>query len=301
MQVKIPSTERNDDHVDLLVLGAGWTSTFLVPILKHENIKYAATTTDGRYDTIRFRFDPKSNDAGPFEGLPYAKTTLITFPLRGEGQAKHLVHMYESTHQTSSIRHSRPRFIQLGATSIWTAPTWQDDSSPYEHADPRAIAEDELMACSDGAVLNLAGLYGGLRQPRDWVDRVVKSKADMKGKGALHVVHGEDVARAIVALHQNFTPGKRWLLSDMHVYDWWDLIQDWATQTLRDIETNSEAVGTSAAKVERQKELLAWVGELMVEEGVRALPRDTSSLGRTLDGRGFWRRMGIWPVQGRIR
>ena len=44
-----------------------------------------------------------------------------------------------------------------------------------------------------------------------------------------------------------------------------------------------------------------WVGELMVEEGVRALPRDIEKLGRRLDGRGFWLAMGIWPEIGRVR
>lgn len=291
--------EHDNDPVDLLILGAGWTATYLIPLLKREGIKYAATTTDGRDGTIRFRFDPNSSVLAPFRTLPLAETVLITFPLLGKGQARHLVEMYESTHHMPERR--RPHFVQLGATSIWTAPTWQDESSPYEHSDPRAIAEDELMACSDGAVLNLAGLYGGTRQPRDWLSRVVKSKADLKGKGALHVVHGEDVARAIVGLHRNFTPHKRWLVSDIHVYDWWDLTQDWAVQTLRSIETSDGQAEITIIERKRQEELLAWVGELMTEEGVRALPRDSSSLGRALDGREFWRRMGIWPTQGRIR
>ncbi|KAI8628074.1 hypothetical protein F5Y19DRAFT_152124 [Xylariaceae sp. FL1651] len=280
--------------VSLLILGAGWTSTFLIPLLEREGIKHAATTTDGRNGTIRFKFDPGSDDPSQFEQLPLAKTVLITFPLKGEGPAARLAKMYDATHG------GRPHYIQLGVTSIYTAPTWQDDSSPYDRQNPRAVAEDELMACASASVLSLAGLYGAARQPRDWVDRVVKSKADLKAKGALHVIHGEDVARAIVALHRNFTPGKRWLLCDMHVYDWWDLVQDWAMQTLRTAES-SEAGELSETKVKRQSELLAWVGELMVEEGVRALPRDTSSIGRRLDGRGFWQKMGIWPTQGRIR
>ncbi|KAI8958396.1 hypothetical protein F5Y11DRAFT_41266 [Daldinia sp. FL1419] len=287
------------ESVSLLILGAGWTSTFLISLLKRERIKYAATTRNGRDGTIQFQYDPKSSDAAPFEALPIAETILITFPLHGEGQAIHLVRMYKCTHQTPSS--SEPHFIQLGATSIWTAPKWQDESSPYERADTRAMAEDELIACSEGAVLNLAGLYGNARQPRDWVDRVIKSKSDLREKGALHVIHGEDVARAIFALHQNFTPKKRWLLTDMHVYDWWDLAQDWAIQALKSSEIGVDGADTPAAKVNRQRELLNWVGEVMLEEDVRALPRDTSSLGRALDGRGFWKAMGIWPVQGRIR
>ncbi|KAI1461768.1 hypothetical protein F4805DRAFT_244599 [Annulohypoxylon moriforme] len=297
MQIIEPLPEHTNRHVSLLILGAGWTSKFLIPLLTREGIKHSATTTDGRDGTIRFRFDPDSSDSAPFKTLPSADTVLITFPLRGQGQSKHLVRMYESTHQTAE--NHKPHFVQLGATSIWTAPTWHDENSPYDRTNARAIAEDELIECSQGAVLNLAGLYGAARQPRDWVGRVIKTKAELKGKGALHVIHGEDVARAIIVIHRNFTPGKRWLLSDMHVYDWWDLAQDWAIQTLQSVE--SGATDVPVDKIERQKELLVWVSELMIEEGVRALPRDTSSVGRTLDGRGFWQKMGIWPTQGRIR
>lgn len=43
-----------------------------------------------------------------------------------------------------------------------------------------------------------------------------------------------------------------------------------------------------------------WVRELMVEEGVRALPRDGGMLGRKMDGRGFWGAVGDAPEVGRV-
>ncbi|KAI8950527.1 hypothetical protein F4801DRAFT_343738 [Xylaria longipes] len=291
MLVMEGSTTPNQRSVSLLILGAGWTSTFLIPLLKREGVKHAATTTDGRDGTIQFRFDPRSTDTSPFAALPAAKTVLITFPLKGQGQASRLVQGYAETHGDTPA----PSYIQLGVTSIWNAPRWQDENDPYDASNLRAVAEDELMRCAEASVLSLAGLYGADRQPRQWVRRVVKSKADLRAKGALHVVHGADVARAILALHRNFTPRKRWIVCDMHVYDWWDLVQDWAVQTL----TRAEPV--EEKELDSQRELLAWVGELMVEEDVRALPRDTSAVGRRLDGRGFWYYMGIWPTQGRMR
>ncbi|KAI0545102.1 hypothetical protein F4679DRAFT_562348 [Xylaria curta] len=287
-----PTTLNQQRSVSLLILGAGWTSTFLIPLLKREGVKHAATTTDGRDGTIKFRFDPRSTDNSAFEVLPAAKTVLITFPLKGAGQASRLVQGYAETHKDVA---TPMNYIQLGVTSIWNASHWQDENDPYDTTNPRAVAEDELMRCAEASVLSLAGLYGADRQPRDWVRRVVKSKCDLRAKGALHVVHGADVARAILALHRNFTPRKRWIVCDMHVYDWWDLVQDWAMQTL----TGPENVEDK--ELESQRELLAWVGELMVEENVRALPRDTAAVGRRLDGRGFWYYMGIWPTQGRIR
>ncbi|KXJ91526.1 hypothetical protein Micbo1qcDRAFT_163281 [Microdochium bolleyi] len=295
------------EKVDLLVLGAGWTSSFLLPLLKREGIKHAATTTTGHDGTIPFKFDPESSDPRPYAKLPTATTVLITFPLKGKGQSEQLVKLYLETRKdnnvTTTTTTTRPQFIQLGVTSVWSAPTWQDSSSPYDTSNARAIAEDELMAIPavDAAVLSLAGLYGGQRQPRGWVDRVIKSKEDLRAKGALHVIHGEDVSRAVVALHRNFTKGQRWLLCDMHVYDWWDLVQDWAVADVSRPDEERAAAGLSVERVETQRVRLQWVGELMVEEGVRALPRDASSVGRALDGRAFWNKMGIWPSQGRIR
>ncbi|KAH8673328.1 hypothetical protein BX600DRAFT_378117 [Xylariales sp. PMI_506] len=298
------------DHVDLLILGAGWTSTFLIPLLGREGITHAATTTDGRDRTIPFKFDPNSDDEEPYRKLPRADTVVITFPLKGEGQSERLVKLYRSTHpeDAAAAAPAPTNFVQLGATSIWKEPTWQDDNSAYNAADPRAVAEDELMRVAGAAVLNLAGLYGGARQPRDWVDRVVRSKEELRGKGSLHLIHGDDVARAIVALHRDFTPSKRWLLCDLHVYDWWDLLQGWAARALHEASVEQQqkqqvadgATSRDSVATEKPTAHLRWVGELMEEEGVKALPRDTALLGRKLDGRAFWNRMGIWPIRGRI-
>jgi hypothetical protein len=42
------------------------------------------------------------------------------------------------------------------------------------------------------------------------------------------------------------------------------------------------------------------VGELMIEEGIRALPREMNVLGRKLDSRGFWDYHGVWPRHQRL-
>ena len=72
-------------RVDLLVLGAGWTSTFLIPLCQTRDVSFAATTRDGRDGTIAFAFDPAADDAGQFEVLPTARTVLITFPIYVSG------------------------------------------------------------------------------------------------------------------------------------------------------------------------------------------------------------------------
>lgn len=274
------------ESVSILILGAGWTSQFLIPQLKTSHITYAATTRDGRESTIPFTFDPSSHDTKPYDRLPSAETVLVTFPLTGEGQSKQITSLYRKVHGHTN------NWIQLGSSGIFTAPHWNDHNSSYNKESPRAIAEDELLELG-GCVLNLAGLYGGERNPRKWVTRVAKSKEEVKAKKALHLIHGEDVGRAIIAVHEKFSKGKRWLLTDLRVYDWWDLIQDWGADVKNAM---AEAEGEKAAQELHYPE---WVGELMVEGNVRCLPRSAESLGRVLDSVAFWKAMGVWPCQGR--
>ncbi|KAF2102619.1 hypothetical protein NA57DRAFT_33034 [Rhizodiscina lignyota] len=274
--------------VDLLILGAGWTSTFLIPLLDDsdstsQKISYAATTRDGRNGTIPFTFDPDSDDTEPYKRLPSAKIILITFPVTGSTQPKTLVERYECTHPESKGGKGA-KYILLGATSIWKEQTLVTEASPYDHSNERAQGEDALMQlCGERSlVLSLAGLYGGERDPRTWGVRVVKSKSDVKKKGAVHLVNGRDVARGVLGCGWSGLAGKRWIVTDLRCYDWWDLLMSF---------DDGAAQGMEFAR---------WVGELMVEEGVSLLPREPGKLGRVLDGRAFWNRLGIWPSVRRV-
>ncbi|KAI7379036.1 hypothetical protein KC336_g19256, partial [Hortaea werneckii] len=81
----------------LLILGAGWSSTFLIPLCQARHVSFAATTRDGRKvagaDTIPWSFNPDeatttTNPTNQFSRLPLAAAILITFPLTGTGQSK---------------------------------------------------------------------------------------------------------------------------------------------------------------------------------------------------------------------
>ena len=173
--------------LSLIVAGAGWTSNFLIPLLDIEKIAHAETTTTGRDGTIPFKFDPDSKDEEPYKNLPSAKTVLITFPLVGKGQSKLLVSLYQGTHQSSVEQ--RVQWIQLGSTGIFNkVEGWNDDDSNYDTEDKRAIAEDELRDFAGGCALDLSGLYGGTRQPRNFVQRIVKEKEDIRKRKAVHFV-----------------------------------------------------------------------------------------------------------------
>lgn len=319
--------------VDLLILGAGWTSQFLIPLLHSHKISFAATTTNGRTlddeyhtPTVPFSFDPSSDSEEPYSVLPKAGIVLITFPLKGQGQVAKLVGGYTKTHsggdgdkRDGEMDVDKFRWIQLGSTGIWSAGSnsgWVNRKSDYDVQNARAIAEDELLELGkasaaaaaaavvgeyycihESMILNLAGLHGGARNPSNWIARVVKSKDDLKGKGALHLIHGEDIALAMVELTKSIwtstikgktwdrMKNQRWLLTDIHVYDWWDIVVSFKKKD-GELEEGKES---------QEVEEVQWVQELMRSENVRALPRGAEIMGRCLDSREFWETLGKWP------
>ncbi|KAI5474403.1 hypothetical protein MNV49_003371 [Pseudohyphozyma bogoriensis] len=280
------ATTTTNSPTDILILGAGWTSTFLLPLLASRNIPHTATTRDGRNGTIAWEWD-KDGGKDQYEKLPKAKTVVITFPIRGEGGSKAIVEGYEGMH-------GKVRWIQLGSSGIWDkGPTlqpeekkrsfkWTDRHSPFDTTNERANAEEELLAVSDNAfVLNLSGLWGGPRNPLNWVSRIAPTKAALLLKSSVHFIHGLDVSLAILAVHLVLSPpspNRRYLLTDLRCYDWWDL----------------------ASSPSAPEETRKWVAELMDQEDVRALPRSAEQMGRALDSREFWRDFEIAPVKGRF-
>jgi len=327
------------EELDILVLGAGWTATFLLPLLKQRGLAFAATTTNGRevagFPTIPFKFDASgSSDDGKaaIAALPRARHVLITFPLTGKGPSKFLTETYAATHTRTKPddgstfaenKKSHFRFIQLGSTGVWQSkgqqaqqtntarhshyPTTQDSPpvpkslwytrhSPHDTTSPRAVAEDELLSLG-GCVLALSGLWGGARDPRNWVNRVGPTKEAVKNKASLHMIHGDDVARAICAVMttekwDEVAEGQRWMITDGFVYDWWALFAGWAGEGKRE----GEKEGTEAEPTQQAK----WVYELMNEEDVRALPRSMEQLGRCYDSREFWATFELAPLRARV-
>ncbi|THH07321.1 hypothetical protein EW145_g3463 [Phellinidium pouzarii] len=320
------------NDVDILILGAGWTSDFLIPLLRENSISFAATTRDGRarsnYNTIKFQFDPESDDATSFRHLPEAQTVIITFPIYKSGASERLVNLWKQTHSDT-----KAAFLQLGSTGIWNGDRtlkreeseifWYDRNSAFDPTNERAQAEVELLKLAPDTpttVLDLSGLWGGQRNPRNWVDRIAPTKEVLSRKGSLHLIHGLDVARGILAVHRDFrlATGQRWLLTDCRVYDVWDLVSAWGgadTTNYLSVSSGNAAPPTSQisstvsycahAQHSVTEPLLqivtspqpSWVRALMVENGVRALPRPPSALGNALDSREFWDTFGISPAK----
>ena len=117
--------------MDLLLLGSGWTGSFVLPIAADAGITTASTSRAGGNGTIAWEFDPTSDDASNFTVLPDAKTVLIIFPVYEEGGIERLVRGYLSSRtarQRSGYYDEKvdccmdsidTRFILLGSTGIY--------------------------------------------------------------------------------------------------------------------------------------------------------------------------------------
>ncbi len=110
--------------IDILILGAGWTSTFLIPLLTTHGLTYAATSRSShpKPDTIPFEYDQQdsSPDESQFANLPDVRTVLVTFPITVKGATERLVRLYEKTRVSRKAGEGeKTRWIQLGTTSVW--------------------------------------------------------------------------------------------------------------------------------------------------------------------------------------
>ncbi|UZJ54525.1 hypothetical protein CBS101457_003845 [Exobasidium rhododendri] len=193
-------------------------------------------------------------------------------------------------------------------------------SSPWKdrHSDtlplPRAIAENALLSLNEEknmvqkekiptSVLCLSGLWGHGRSFRRYISVIASTREKLEVLKSVHLVHGHDVARAILAMVNQWekTEAQRWLLTNERVYDLWDLCSRWG---------NGGEAGRDHAPQGPQP---GWVQELITESrstvvqhipgtqlghpstAIRSLPRTVEQLGNALDGTDFWSTFGISP------
>jgi hypothetical protein len=257
----------------ILILGLGWTGQFLQELFVEQNIAYAATTRDGRNGTI-----PWTLTASPDVSLlPSAETVLVTFPVLSADTMRELIEKY-------TMEKGPTNWILLSSTRVFSADP-SDRHTPLDSSKDtgRLPAENEVIK-NNGTVLHLSGLWGAQRQPKNWTGRFSKPEA-LKGKilsRQLHLIHGSDVARAILAVHQKFTPGERWLITDQNAYDWLKLFLVWGSKEQLDAINELRKTDPECEKVIGSHGTL----ERIVEKG-GVKPR--------LDSDDFWNTFGLEP------
>jgi len=156
---------------DLLILGAGWTFSFLASHIaaEHPSLSYIATTRDGRNGTLKWAWDAEQDGHQQYEALPRAQTVLITFPIKGEGGSKRMVEGYEEVH-------GAVRWIQLGSTGIF-------DVSLYTYSD-----QEQLLTACCARSLDAGRAYTrskGYRSRRAAGEAALQAEAQVDGSTLL--------------------------------------------------------------------------------------------------------------------
>ncbi|KAJ2570520.1 hypothetical protein GGH19_005108 [Coemansia sp. RSA 1807] len=267
------------EQVQVLILGHGFVGQYLTELLSTNSVSYAATTTTGRDATIKWQFSGTDTD---FSALPAAPFVVVMFPVNGATDADHLCHGYTTHHQTICPDYTPPRWILLGSTRAFT----QTPSTKYTPPDttlggPRMDAEVRAIEKYTACVLNLVGLWGGARCPRDWARFYTKDRLRTRlNDRSLHLVHGADVARAILAVVRDRTINGRWLVSDQRVYD------------MLQIVLCDDRVRGLLSELLEEKDVQALLHATRVED----VELGTMCVTRRVDSSHFWDRAAIQPL-----
>ena len=250
---------------DLLILGLGWTGQYVYNDCIKNDIQVKATTTTGRDNTIKFAFTTETT-IEEIEQLPRAQSIIITFKITETSSIEKLVS------GLSLGQDEMPKMILLGSTRPWNPidGNWCDINHPTP--DERFIVEQQFLTMG-GCVLNLAGLFGGLRQPKNWISRVASSKEQLGLKKSLHLIHGRDISRLVLAVFKKFV-NQRFLVTDMRIYDWLEIVL---------LFGNNEQKG--------------WGLEIIKEDGIRSVPREHQLLERCIDGTQIWNHFDLLPLE----
>lgn len=138
-RISNPGSSASTGPVDLLLLGSGWTGTFLLPLSGEAGLRTAWTTRNGGGGSIPFEFDPNSHQDGgdddeddgqldKFRILPDAKTIVVIFPIYVKGGVVRLLRGYEKSRgagveggkgEGKGLDVEGTRWILLGSTGIW--------------------------------------------------------------------------------------------------------------------------------------------------------------------------------------
>lgn len=293
--------------VDVLLLGSGWTSTFLLPRLAAEKIAFSYTNRSGTksaalpisQDAIEWTLpepgQTKEQWASTLAVLPSARLIVVVMALKDEAVARELVLSYDSMMSARGYDR-RTKWCMLGSTGIWGSGGSYTSSSPIDAPNARSASEDAVLSLlgERATVLNLAGLFGSARHPINWLAKVAGTRDKLSAKTSLHLVHGNDVVEAILSVWKQLPRsdgvwGKRWLVTDGRIYDWWQLVLDLP------VPDDDHAC------------YARWVEELQQEYDVEKLPRSIMGssddkppryLNRALSSDEFWSVIATRPRMG---
>lgn len=121
------------ERVDILLLGSGWTSQFVIPLFEEHSIKSAFTTrssnpslnSQSKCYSFKLPDEPLPDDDVESEQtvqeiqdacqvLPSAKMIVQVFPCKSRERVRNLVKAYHQSHPGQRVD-----WVQLGSTGAW--------------------------------------------------------------------------------------------------------------------------------------------------------------------------------------
>lgn len=142
----------------MLILGLGWTGQFLAELMVSMHLNYAATTRDGRNNTITWSLPAdNSNETIDVTRLPFAQTVLVTFPVMQGELMESLMDAYQLHHKVS------PQWILLSSTRPFVGKPANRHTPLDPTKDTGRMAAEAVVIKRGGTVLHLSGLWGGQR------------------------------------------------------------------------------------------------------------------------------------------
>ena len=236
----------------VVILGAGYTARFLLPLASHHYAHVLATSRvpEKHLSHIapnrRIRFDLTQQDT--WKNIPTETDLLWCFP----AVPLHLVQEFSATFDSPSRR-----LMVLGSTSAYDVgsskeypPPWIDESAPINLAKPRVQGEEFLRINCGAIVLRVAGIYGPGRNPVDWI-RTGRVGASRK---YVNLIHVEDLAAICLTSLRQGAPGDVYNVSDGIPRTWEDICriteERWGIRA-----TSSELPTTSGKRIMNNKML----------------------------------------------
>ena len=142
----------------MLIVGLGWTGQYLAEHMTTVHMNYAATTRDGRNNTIAWSLPSDNcNQNMDVSSLPFAHTVLVTFPVMQPECMHALMDAYQLQHKQTS------QWILLSSTRPFDG-TPANRHTPLDRSkDTGRMGAEDVIVERGGSVLHLAGLWGGQR------------------------------------------------------------------------------------------------------------------------------------------
>jgi nucleoside-diphosphate-sugar epimerase len=188
-------------HPSLVILGAGYTARFLLPLALR---RYSYVLATSRYPDRhlghlppdrRIRFDLMQPLTWP--NIPGATDLLWCFPAMPLDLVKQFA-------MAASL--PRRRLVILGSTSAYGTvaasgypPAWIDETGLIDLTKQRVQGEEFLRVDCGAIVLRVAGIYGPGRNPLDWI----KTGRVSPTRKFVNLIHVEDLAAlCLISLDQ---------------------------------------------------------------------------------------------------